>query len=326
MIPTPTSSRPAEQPAANRTPWYRLTPSLGLQKVFAWAAVITHGGIAVTGATVRVTGSGLGCETWPECQPGSLTPVTRDDLSAFHQAVEFGNRTLTGVVLIASLGTFLLIWRARPARPGLPWLAAVLPLGVLFQAVLGGVTVLTGLTWWTVAPHMIVSLVLLVVAVAVLNRLQEPDDAKHPVVPRPLRVLTWSTLGVLGALCVAGTLVTAAGPHAGDADTPRLELPVRTLAQVHADLMFTYLGLVVALTVGLLAVRAPRRLVRRALVLIAVTLAQGLIGLVQFAIGVPEALVVAHVLGAVLLVASAAFLAVGTSTREPQLSTAPAAT
>ncbi|GAA2001812.1 heme A synthase [Nakamurella flavida] len=320
MIPSSTVPPAAPDPApASRTPWYSRTPSLGLQKLFAWAAVITHGGIAVTGATVRVTGSGLGCETWPECQPGSLTPVSREDLSAFHQAIEFGNRTLTGVVLVASLGTFLLIWRARPARRGLPLLAAVLPLGVLFQAVLGGITVLTGLTWWTVAPHMIVSLVLLVVAVAVLHRLQEPDGEKLQLIPRPLRVLTWSTLGVLGALCVAGTLVTAAGPHAGDAETPRLELPVRTLAQIHADLMFTYLGLVVALTVGLLAVHAPRRLIKRAVVLIGVTLAQGLIGLVQFAIGVPEALVVAHVLGAVLLVAAAAFLAVGTTTRDAEL-------
>ena len=118
-------------------------------------------------------------------------PISRADLSAFHQAIEFGNRTLTGVVLIASLGTFLLIWRARPRRPGLMWLALVLPLGVLFQAVWGGITVLTGLAWWTVAPHMLVSLLLLFVSIVVLVRLGETDDPPVPVIPRPLQVLTW---------------------------------------------------------------------------------------------------------------------------------------
>ena len=129
---------------------------------------------------------------------------------------------------------------------------------------LGGITVLTGLAWWTVAPHMLVSLVLLFVAIAVLVRLDETDDPPRLVIPPPLVALTWATVGVLGALCVAGTLVTAAGPHGGDDATPRLEFSVRTLAQVHADLMFLYFGLLVAMTVGYLAVRAPRTLIRRA--------------------------------------------------------------
>ncbi len=296
-------------------PWWRRSPSLRLQRIFAWAAVLTNGGIAVTGATVRVTGSGLGCPTWPECHPGSVVPISRADLSAFHQAIEFGNRTLTGVVLIASLGTFLLIWRARPRRPGLMWLALVLPLGVLFQAVWGGITVLTGLAWWTVAPHMLVSLLLLFVSIVVLVRLGETDDPPVPVIPRPLQVLTWVTVAVLGALCTAGTLVTAAGPHGGDDATPRLDLPVRALAQAHADLMFAYLGLLVAMAVGYLAVRAPRRLMVRVWVLVAVTAGQGLIGLVQYATGVPEVLVVAHVLGAVVLTAAAAAVAMATRTR-----------
>jgi cytochrome c oxidase assembly protein subunit 15 len=311
----PTDRSADRGPVRVRPRWARWVPSLRLQKAFAWAAVVTNGAIAVTGATVRVTGSGLGCPTWPECQPGSLVPVSRDDLSAVHQAIEFGNRTLTGVVLIASLGTFLMIWLAKPRRTGLTWLAAVLPAGVLFQAVWGGLTVLTGLAWWTVAPHMLVSLALLFLAIVVLVRLDEGDGPPQPVVPRPLRILTWATVGVLVALCVAGTLVTAAGPHGGDDATPRLDVPVRVLAQLHADLMFLYLGLLVAMSVGFLAVRAPRRLLVRTLVLIAVTAAQGLIGLVQFATGVPEALVVAHVLGAVLLTSAAASVALATRTR-----------
>jgi cytochrome c oxidase assembly protein subunit 15 len=196
-------------------------------------------------------------------------------------------------------------------------LAAALPVGVLFQAVWGGIIVLTGLMWWTVAPHLLISLGLMYVAIVVLVRLNETDDPPQRVVPRPLQLLSWATVGVLTALCVAGTLVTAAGPHGGDDETPRLDLPVRVLAQVHADLMFTYLGLLIAMSVGFLAVRAPRKLLVRAAVLIAVTAAQGLIGLVQYATGVPEALVVAHVLGAVLLTAAAANVVLATRTRAP---------
>lgn len=305
--------------ASTGKPWWRRSPSLRLQRGFAWAAVITNGMIAVTGATVRVTGSGLGCPTWPECVPGSLVPVSRADLSAFHLAIEFGNRTLTSLVLIASLGTFLLIWLAKPRRSSLVKLSAVLPAGVIFQAIWGGIVVLTGLSWWTVAPHLLVSLLLLFVSIVILVRLDEGDGPATAVVPTPLRILTWATVGVLIALCVAGTLVTAAGPHGGDEDTPRLEIPVRLLAQLHADLMFLYFGLLVAMTVGFLAVQAPRRLQVRAYVLIAVTAAQGLIGLVQYATGVPEALVVAHVLGATLLVAAAANVVLATRTRAPEL-------
>jgi len=280
----------------------------------------------VTGATVRVTGSGLGCATWPQCQPGSLVPEYRTGLAAIHQAIEFGNRTITGLVLVASLGTFVLIALLRPVRRQLLLLAGIGPLGVLFQAVWGGIVVYTGLKWWTVAPHLLVSLVLLFAAVAVLVRLGESDGPVRLAVPRPLAVLCWATVVELTLLCVAGTLVTAAGPHAGDVKTPRLGLPVVDLAQLHADLMFLYLGLVAALGVGFLAVRAPRRLLVRTCVLVAVTLAQGAIGLVQYALGVPELLVLLHVLGAVCLVAAAAWVAMATRTRTPQDATSPAVT
>lgn len=306
---------PAPAPPAN-TPWWRRLTAPGLVRFFAWAAVISNGLIAVTGATVRVTGSGLGCETWPECQPGSLIPEARSGQAAIHQAIEFSNRTLTGVVLIASLGTFVLIALIRPVRRQLLWLAAVGPIGVLFQAVWGGIVVYTGLQWWTVAPHLLASLVLVFAAVVVLIRLGENDQPARGTVPPPLRVLTWVTVVVLGALCVAGTLVTAAGPHAGDEKTPRLDIPVRSLAQLHADLMFAYLGLMVALTVGFLAVRAPRRLLARSWWLVGITVAQGAIGLVQYATGVPEVLVLFHVLGAVCLVASSATVAMATRVRE----------
>ncbi len=287
-----------------------------LVRAFAWAAAITNGLIAVTGATVRVTGSGLGCATWPECQPGSLIPEYRTGMAALHQAIEFGNRTITGVVLVASLGTFILVALLRPIRRQLLLLAGIGPLGVLVQAIWGGIVVYTGLRWWTVAPHLLVSLVLVFAAVVTLVRLTEPDTPARLTVPRPLFVLTWVTVVELTGLCVAGTLVTAAGPHAGDATTPRLGLPVRNLAQLHADLMFLYLGLMVALAVGFLAVRAPRHLLVRTGALVAVTAAQGAIGLIQYALGVPEVLVLLHVLGAVCLVGAAASVAMATRTRD----------
>lgn len=283
--------------------------------MLAWLAVITNGGIAVTGATVRVTGSGLGCPTWPQCQPGSLVPVSRSGMAAFHQAVEFTNRMLTGAVLIPSLGIFLALVLAMHSRKKLTWLAAVLPFGVLVQAVWGGIAVRTGLAWWTVAPHLLVSLAMLFVAIVVLVRVGESDAPTVDVVPRVLKLLSWASVGVLVLLCMAGTLVTAAGPHGGDASTPRLDIPVEKLAQLHADLMFLYFGLLISMTVGFLAVKAPRGLTKRAVALVIITGAQGLIGLVQYATGVPEALVVSHVLGAVILTATAAAVALGTRTR-----------
>jgi cytochrome c oxidase assembly protein subunit 15 len=162
---------------------------------------------------------------------------------------------------------------------------------------------------------MLISLGLLSVAVWVHQRLGEADGPATPTVPRPLNLLAWATSGVLVLLCVAGTLVTAAGPHAGDADTPRLDIPVRGLAQVHADLMFTYLGLLVAFGVALVAVRAPGGLRGRLWVLVGVTLAQGLLGIVQYQLGVPEVLVVLHVCGAVLLVTAAVRMVFATRTR-----------
>jgi cytochrome c oxidase assembly protein subunit 15 len=159
--------------------------------------------------------------------------------------------------------------------------------------------------------------VLLFAAVVVLVRLGESDRPAALTVPRPLHVLSWVTVAELAALCVAGTLVTAAGPHAGDVNTPRLDVSVQSLAQLHADLMFLYLGLMVALGVGFLATRAPRRLLVRVGALVGVTVAQGAIGLVQYALGVPELLVLLHVLGAVCLVGAAASVVMATRTREP---------
>lgn len=287
----------------------------GLVRAFAWTAVLSNALITVTGATVRVTGSGLGCSTWPECQPGSLVPEDRTGMAAIHQAIEFGNRTITGIVLVASLGTFLLMLLLRPIRKQLVWLAAIGPIGVVAQAVWGGIVVYTGLKWWTVMPHLLVSLVLVFAAVVVLVRFGESDAPSQPLVARPLQWLTWLTVVVLTAVAVIGTLVTAAGPHAGDATTPRLDWDIRDSAQLHADLMFLYLGLIAALAVGFLATHAPRALLARMGWLIGLTLAQGALGMTQYFLGVPAVLVVLHVAGAVALIATAASVAMAIRTR-----------
>jgi heme a synthase len=308
--------------AANRSRLRRIwdslrawQPSMRLMRIFAWAALVSNMLISVTGAVVRVTGSGLGCTTWPDCHPGSLVPESRVGLAAIHQAVEFGNRTITGPVLIASLGTFVLIALLRPVRKQLLWLALVGPIGVVFQAVWGGITVHMGLAWWTVMPHLLVSLVLVFFAAVVVVRLGEPDGAVRPLVPGLLATLTWVTAAVLAAVTVSGTIVTAAGPHAGDADTPRLGWDLREAAQLHADLMFLYLGLIAALAVALAASKAPRVLKRRIGWLIGLTVAQGALGMTQYFLGVPEAMVVAHVALAVALVAVAAFTCMATRER-----------
>jgi cytochrome c oxidase assembly protein subunit 15 len=317
-----TQTTTSAQVAANRSRLRRLwdalrawQPSMRLMRIFAWAALVSNMLISVTGAVVRVTGSGLGCTTWPDCHPGSLVPESRVGLAAIHQAVEFGNRTITGPVLIASLGTFVLIALLRPLRRQLLWLALVGPIGVVFQAVWGGITVHMGLAWWTVMPHLLVSLVLVFFAAVVVARLGEPDGAVRPLVPGLLATLTWVTAAVLAAVTVSGTIVTAAGPHAGDADTPRLGWDLREAAQLHADLMFLYLGLIAALAVALVASKAPRVLKRRIGWLIGLTVAQGALGMTQYLLGVPEVMVVAHVALAVALVAVAAFTCMATRER-----------
>ncbi len=331
----------------------------------AIAAVIAQAGIAVTGSIVRVTGSGLGCPTWPQCFPGSLVPTPHPEVAALHQWVEFGNRLLTfavvavtGLCFLAALGCDRSGRDAspphsvrggrpapdqwRPRRPRLVRLALVQPLGVVAQAVIGGFTVLLGLVWWSVSVHFLVSMALVWLAVVLVDaatpspgsptseaaggqaaglRLTtasgEGEGPPQPVVPRAVRALVGTSTAVLGALLLAGTFVTAAGPHSGDADTPRLAAGVPAMVQLHADLLFGYLGLLVGLGFALRAVTAPAGLLRRYAVLVAAVLLQGVVGGVQYALGVPEALASLHVLGAALVTVAAAAVWTGTAPRGP---------
>jgi heme a synthase len=287
-------------------------PSRRAQRVIAAAVILTQGGIAVTGAIVRVTASGLGCPTWPQCFPGSFTPVPHAEVAGIHQAVEFGNRMITFLVVLSAALAVLAVTRARRRREVLIY-AWLMPASTVVQAVIGGITVLTGLLWWTVAIHLLASMTMVWLAVLLYVKIGEPDNgATTRRVPKPLRQFTFLSAVALTAVLVTGTLVTGAGPHAGDKSVdqpvPRLQVEITTLVHMHSSLLVAYLSLLVGLGFALLAVRAPRPVLVRLAVLLVLVCAQGTIGTVQFFTGVPAALVAIHVAGAAACTAATSAL------------------
>ncbi|RJQ77791.1 heme A synthase [Pseudonocardiaceae bacterium YIM PH 21723] len=286
-----------------------------VQRRVAYAVVAAQILVALGGAVVRVTGSGLGCPTWPQCTPGSLLPTDDPELGQLHQWIEFGNRLLgAGVGLISAL-VFLVAIAARPRRRRLILLASTMPLGVLAQGVIGGFTVLMGLRWWTVALHFVPSAVLVWCAVLLARAVGEGDGPAESLVPRPVRALLITMTGTLALLLVSGTLVTGAGPHAGDARTSRLNLPVTDLAQLHGDVLCLFLGLLIAL--GFVLRPLSGLAWRRYRLLLAAVLSQATIGIVQYRLGVPIVLAALHVLLAMLTVAALAGVWVATRERAP---------
>jgi len=281
-------------PAATTNPWLRRVLLVNL---------VVEIGIVVTGGLVRLTGSGLGCPTWPQCVPGSFTPVPHQE-QGLHKVIEFGNRTLTGVVAVAALLVILAVWRWAPGRRAL-LRVSVLPLvGVLLQAVLGGITVLTGLNPAIVAGHFLASMVLVSLSAYLLYRVGEGDAAPVSLVRPEIRALAWVT-AALGALILAlGTVVTGAGPHSGDATTPRFAFDPRTVSWLHADAVMLFLGLVGAVLLAVHLTARESRPRRAWCVVLALTLLQGLVGYTQYLTGLPEVLVLVHMLGASLLAAS----------------------
>jgi heme a synthase len=291
-----------------------MLPEAGLrvQRIVAAAVILTQGGIAVTGAIVRVTASGLGCPTWPQCFPGSFVPVPHPEVAGIHQAVEFGNRMLTFLVVATAIAAVLVVTRARRRREVLVY-AWLMPASTVVQAVLGGITVLTGLLWWTVAIHLLASMIMVWLSVLLFVKIGEPDaGSTELVVPRPLRLLIALIAVNLSVVLVTGTMVTGAGPHAGDKSierpVPRLQIEITTLVHAHSTLLIAYLALVIGLGFGLVAVKAPRPVLKRLGVLAALVVAQGLVGAVQFFTGVPAVLVAVHVAGAGACTAATAAL------------------
>jgi cytochrome c oxidase assembly protein subunit 15 len=274
----------------------RLTPSR--YRAVTFAALFALVAIIVTGAAVRLTGSGLGCADWPACSSTKFI-----DVSSRHAAIEQINRLFTGLVSIAVIAAVLGSLIRVPRRRDLTWLSLGLVAGVLAQIVLGGITVLVDLHPVAVQGHMLVSLVLVANAVVLVHRASEPDDgdAVRPVSPEISR----HSVGIaaLTALAlVTGTVVTGAGPHAGDEEARRFGVEIAAAARVHGA------SVVVAIvTMVTLIVRLRRRPAERAELAewisawIVVALLQGAIGYIQYFSEVPALLVGLHVFGATML-------------------------
>ncbi|WP_446222905.1 COX15/CtaA family protein [Nocardia sp. IBHARD005] len=295
-------------------------PSLRVQRLIAVAVILSQAGISVTGAIVRVTASGLGCPTWPQCFPGSFTPVGVSEVPVIHQTVEFGNRLLTFAVTLCAALIVLAVVRARRRKEVLVY-AWLMPGGTVVQAIIGGITVRTGLLWWTVAVHLLASMAMVWLAVVLYAKISEPDDGIAAVqVPAPLRWLTALSGVALAGVLIAGTLVTAAGPHAGDKSierpVERLQVEIVTLVHLHSQLLIGYLALLVGLAFGLFAAGITPAIRTRLFVLLALVLAQGLVGVVQYFTDVPAALVAIHVGGAAACTAATAALWASLRTRE----------
>jgi cytochrome c oxidase assembly protein subunit 15 len=259
----------------------------------AWATLIANMALVVTGGAVRLTGSGLGCPTWPRCTDRSFRPHGELDL---HEAIEFGNRMLTFVLSAIAIATFIVMWRT--GRRDLRAMALVVGLGIPAQAVIGGVTVLTDLNPWVVSFHLLCSLAIIGVSVRLLLSVPAP----LPVARRGPDVgLAWATFGAAWAVLYVGTVVTGSGPHAGDADNDRNGLDPLQVSQLHADLVFLFVGLTLGLLFTLMAVGAGRPARQAVAVLLGVELAQGAIGFIQYSTNLPVVLVGFHMLGAALI-------------------------
>ncbi|MFF2193463.1 heme A synthase [Streptomyces sp. NPDC058157] len=300
----------------------RWTPSPRIVQRAAAIAVLMSVVIVVTGGAVRLTGSGLGCDTWPKCTDDSLI-VT--EAQGFHGAIEFGNRMLT-YVLCAAVGGVILT-----ARSAKPWRRSLTKLGwtqfalVMGNAVLGGITVLTGLNPYSVAGHFLLATTLLAVTTITWQRTREGDGAPRPRVPGPVRKLSWALIATTLVLIAAGTVVTGSGPHAGDkSEIKRMPFDWATTAHVHAIAAWLVCALGVAMWLVLRVVDAPADTRARARDLLVVLLAQGAIGYVQFFTSLPEALVAAHMLGSCLVWVSVLRLALSLRERSDEQADAPA--
>ena len=302
----------------------------------ALAGIIADTAIMSTGAAVRLSASGLGCPDWPRCSAADIVASKNAGQTLVNTWIEFGNRLLNfPLVIIAGL-IFIAAWRFRPdgkRRRDVVWLAATQPLGVVAQAVIGGIVVLTKLNPAAVSVHFLVSASIVAAAVALhdavsrgrspetprffswgdpspqapLGRDQSPQtplgagQLAQPAVRRDLQLLSAALVAVTCVMLAAGTVVTGTGPLAGHADTPRYKLPLEGVTQLHADIGWLMAGLAVALVLGLRLSGAPPRAVRAGWIMLAALGSQGVIGYIQYFTHLPAGLVWVHVTGSVLV-------------------------
>ena len=262
--------------------------------------VFLQGALIVTGGAVRVTGSGLGCPTWPECTPGSYTPVPNQAEGQLHAWIEFGNRLLTFVLLITALAVFIIslrITKTATTKNRVRFLAILQMLGILGQGLLGGITVLTDLHPLPVAGHLILSIFLVSGAISLRYEVVGLNQEKPSgLVQFLLPIYIWLTLSVI----VIGTVVTGSGPHAGDEKAQRFGIDARVISWLHADFVIALL-ILSALLYLIIRQSGSKILKKRMGIFLIIALGQGSIGYIQYFTGLPEALVAAHLLGATLV-------------------------
>jgi heme a synthase len=293
-VPPEQAARRLIRPVTDPTP-------AGLRRL-ALAGVVANAAITATGAAVRLSNSGLGCLDWPNCTKTSLVAARRAGEPVFHTWIEFGNRTLFGVVEVIAVLVFAAAWRFRP--PGQPrrldlvWLAAVQPAGVLLQAVVGGIVVLTHLDPAWVSAHFLLSAAVVAAAVALHVRCGEGTGPAVPLVRRELRLLGLALVAVVAAMLAAGTVVTGTGPLAGAPGVPRYHLHLTAVTQLHADIGWLLGGVVFALVLGLRLTGAGEgegeRALRWSYLLLGLVAVQGMIGYLQYFTHLPAGLVWVH--------------------------------
>lgn len=269
-------------------------------KLYSWLSLVSQILIVVTGGAVRLTGSGLGCPTWPKCTPESLVNVPEQGI---HGIIEFANRTLTFVLVVIALLTFISVMRlGANVRRGLVWPSLAAGLGIFAQAVVGGISVLTKLNPWVVGMHFVVSAVLISIASILLWRVY---GRKHELVPYRAYVLTPFNFVVGYITVLVGVIVTGAGPHAGDAAAPRNGLDLEWLQHFHSYPAYVALGLSLVIWFAINRVNEDGSLklqLRISSLLVLTLSAQAIIGVAQARLGVPPLLVGLHMLGASVLV------------------------
>jgi len=284
-----------------------LAPTPRSMRRIALAGVIADTVIMSTGAAVRLSSSGLGCPDWPQCSTADIVASKNAGQTLLNTWIEFSNRLLNFPLVVIAALVFIAAWRFRPLGPGgqkrrdLFWLGVAQPAGVVAQAVIGGIVVLTKLAPAAVSVHFLVSASIVAAAVTLYTRCGEGTAAPTPVVRRDLRLLSAALVAVTAVMLAAGTVVTGTGPLAGNAAAPRYKLPLEGVTQLHAYIGWLMTGLAVALVLGLRVSGAPPRAMRAAWIMIAALGLQGLLGYVQYFNHLPAGLVWFHVTGAVLV-------------------------
>jgi len=251
--------------------------------------------LVITGGAVRLTGSGLGCPTWPECVPGSYLPVEGQAEGALHAWIEFGNRLLTFALFFAAVATLIAVLRSQ--RRDLRFLAATQILGILGQGVLGGITVLTDLNPLSVASHLLLSILLIAAATSLHSR-RHGTQVKTSSTQVRISRLSFAHIWVAFIVIAIGTLVTGSGPHAGDVDAPRLNFDISAITRMHSASVWTLLVITFFLY---RSTDLPFETKRWLNIFIALAISQGALGYIQYFLAVPEILVGFHLLGSVLV-------------------------